>query len=567
MGSSLKTVVTRKGMTATPQSQKARPEQIKNAAGGYTFKLEDIERVKRFLILGAESNFYTPGAKLALENAQAVQRVASTDEGSRQLVDLIVEYSTQGRAPKQDAGLFALAIAASTGSVEARRYALSKLNAVARTGTTLIQFVNFALQFRGWGRALKTAVGDWYVGKDADKAAYQIVKYRQREGWTHRDIFRTTHPKTQDAAWQGLGEWFLHDDASKAPELVKGFLLAQAADADVPALIREYGLTWEMLPTEALNKRETWDALLDGNLPLGALLRQLPRLTNLGFFEKLKDGSRLGEVVKRLTSKEEIERARIHPIAVLTALKTYAAGKSQKGSTVWTPSREVIDALDKAFYLAFKNVVPAGKKYLIGLDVSGSMDGFYGYGYGKDRPVLTPREATAAIALVTAATEPETHIVGFTSYAGGRGGYRYGYGHRNQVPEAKEKDHYSQAVTDLDTIVSPNRRLDDVINDVRRLPMGGTDIAVPIMYALEKGLRPEVFLILTDNETWAGDIQPFEALEKYRRETGIDAKVIFLSTEATPNTLIDPNDKNSLDIAGFDSAAPALVSAFARGEF
>lgn len=551
MASSLKTVKTRKGTTATSQRSKARPEQIKNAAGGYTFKLADLDRVKRFLILGAETNYYTPGAKLAKENAETITRVISTPEGARAVVDLIVEYSTQGRAPKQDAGLFALALAASPASADSA-YALSKLNAVARTGTTLIQFVTFSLQFRGWGRAFKRAVGDWYVGKDADKAAYQIVKYRQRDGWTHRDLFRTAHPKTQDPAWQGLGDWFLHDNASEAPALVKGFILAQAPDADVPALIREYGLTWEMVPTNVLNDRKVWDALLDGNVPLGALLRQLPRLTNLGFFEKLKSGSRLSEVVARLTDKAEIERARIHPIAVLTAAKTYAQGRSEKGSTTWNPSRDIVDALDKAFYLAFKNVVPSGKKFLIGLDVSGSMDG--GYYYGGERPILSPREATAAIALVTAATEPETHVIGFT---GGSGGY----GYRSRQAQN------SSAVTDLDRIVSPNRRLDDVIKDVQRLPMGSTDCALPMLYALEKGLRPDVFLILTDNETWAGAIHPFEALEKYRKETGIDAKLIFLSTEATKNTLIRPDDKNSLDIAGFDSAAPQLVSSFARGDF
>lgn len=562
MASSLKSVVTRKGVKATPQTQKARPEQIKNAAGGYTFKVEDMDRVKRFLILGAETNYYTPGAKLALENAETIQRVASTDEGSRQLVDLIVEYSTQGRAPKQDAGLFALAIAASTGSVEAKRYALSKLNSVARTGTTLIQFVNFSLQFRGWGRALKTAVGNWYVGKDANKAAYQIVKYRQREGWTHRDIFRTTHPKTQDAAWQGLGEWFLHDDASQAPALVQGFILAQAPGADVPALIREYGLSWEMLPTEALNDRKVWDALMDGNLPLGALLRQLPRLTRLGMFEKMKDGSRLGEVVKRLTNKEEIERARIHPIAILTAAKTYGQGRSERGSSTWTPVREITGALDKAFYLAFKNVVPAGKKFLIGLDVSGSMDGGYYYGSDRGNSILTPREATAAIALVTAATEPETHVIGFTG--GARGGY--GWGRSSKVTSAGSGK-YSSPVTVLDDIVSPDRRLDDVIRDVQALPMGSTDCSLPMLYALENGLRPEVFVILTDNETYAGSMQPHEALEKYRRETGIDAKLVVLATEATANSITDPKDTNSLDIAGFDSAAPAIVSAFARGEF
>lgn len=374
--------------------------------------------------------------------------------------------------------------------------------------------------------------------------------------WTHGDLFRVSHPKLSDG---NLASWVLGKDfdLDSLPGVTKGYELAKQPDADIPALVREYGLSWEMVPTQALNDRKVWDALMDANLPLGALLRNLPKLTNLGFFEKLKDGSRLGEVVSRLTDKEEIERARIHPIKVLEALKTYSKGKSQRGSTAWTPSRDIVDALDKAFYLAFKNVVPAGKKFLIGLDVSGSMDGFYGY--NETPPVLTPREATAAIALVTAATEPETHVIGFTSYVGGSRWSR-----RSTADAVKP---YTAAVTNLDSIVSPNRRLDDVIRDVQRLPMGGTDIAVPIMYALENGLRPEVFLILTDNETWAGDIQPFEALEKYRRETGIDAKVIFLSTEATKNTLIDPNDVNSLDIAGMDSAAPALVSGFARGDF
>lgn len=561
MASSLKTVVTRKGVKATPQTRKSHPDQIVNAAGGYTFKVEDLDRVKRFLILGAETNYYTPGAELALDNAEVLQRVASSDEGSRQLVDLIVEYSTQGRAPKQDPGLFALAVAASTGSVESRRYALSKLDAVARTGTTLFQFVSFALQMRGWGRALKTAVANWYLGKDdIDKVAYQIVKYRQREGWTHRDIFRTVHPKTQDAEWQGLGEWVLRGDASNAPRLVKGFVLAQAPDADIPSLIREYGLSWEMLPTQALNSREVWDALLDGNLPLGALLRQLPRLTRLGLFEKMKDGSRLSEVVKRLTDEKELERARIHPIAILTAAKTYNSGTSAHGGSSWTPVREISGALDKAFYLAFKNVTPSGKRFLIGLDVSGSMGSSYG-GPSQGAPVLTPREATAAISLVTAATEPETHVIGFTG--GNRGGYLW---NRAQAAPAGS-GHYSSSVTDLDSIVSPDRRLDDVIADVARLPFGTTDCALPILYALEKGLRPEVFVILTDNETYAGDIHPSEALERYRRETGIDAKLIVLATEATANSITDPEDENSLDIAGFDSAAPQIVSSFARGEF
>lgn len=564
MTSNLKSQVTRKGMTQTSQRTKARPEQIKNAAGGYTFAVSDLDQIKRFLILGSEATYYQPGAEVTDENTATLRKVLATQEGAHAVVDLIVEVSTQGRAAKQDYAIFALALASDPNTSADTGYALSKLPAVARTATTLIQFVGFALQFRGWGRALKRAVAEWYTDKGADKAAFQAVKYRQRDGWTHRDLFRVSHPTTVDPAFQALGNYILKDEVGDlTPEIVKGFVLAQAPDADYVALIEQYRLTWEMLPTQALNDADVWRALIDnGSLPLGALLRQLPKLTRLGLFEKLKDGSRLGVVVKRLTDAEEIERARIHPIAVLIALRTYAEGRSQRGDSTWDPSREVIDALDKAFYLAFKNVVPSGKKFLIGLDVSSSMGSKFRDARGNVS-TLSSRDISAALALVTVATEPETHVIGFT---GGRSGYSYGYGRGNAFPKGGS-GRLGNSVSNLDSAVDPNRRLDDVISQISGLPFGSTDCSLPMLYALENGLRPDVFLVITDNETWAGEMQPHEALEKYRRETGIDAKLIVLATSPTRSTITDPNDVNSLDIVGFDSAAPAIVSAFARGEF
>lgn len=564
MTSNLKSQVTRKGMTQTSQRTKARPEQIKNAAGGYTFAVSDLDQIKRFLILGSEATYYQPGAEVTDENTATLRKVLATQEGAHAVVDLIVEVSTQGRAAKQDYAIFALALASDPNTSADTGYALSKLPAVARTATTLIQFVGFALQFRGWGRALKRAVAEWYTDKGADKAAFQAVKYRQRDGWTHRDLFRVSHPTTVDPAFQALGNYILKDEVGDlTPEIVKGFVLAQAPDADYVALIEQYRLTWEMLPTQALNDADVWRALIDnGSLPLGALLRQLPKLTRLGLFEKLKDGSRLGVVVKRLTDAGEIERARIHPIAVLIALRTYAEGRSQRGDSTWDPSREVIDALDKAFYLAFKNVVPSGKKFLIGLDVSSSMGSKFRDARGNVS-TLSSRDISAALALVTVATEPETHVIGFT---GGRSGYSYGYGRGNAFPMGGS-GRLGNSVSNLDSAVDPNRRLDDVISQISGLPFGSTDCSLPMLYALENGLRPDVFLVITDNETWAGEMQPHEALEKYRRETGIDAKLIVLATSPTRSTITDPNDVNSLDIAGFDSAAPAILSAFARGEF
>ncbi len=86
-------------------------------------------------------------------------------------------------------------------------------------------------------------------------------------------------------------------------------------------------------------------------------------------------------------------------------------------------SPQVVDALDAAFYAAFGNVEPTGKRSMLALDVSGSMSG----GQVAGAVGLTPRDASAAIALITAATEPSHEVVGFFA---GESGADFGQGRR-----------------------------------------------------------------------------------------------------------------------------------------
>jgi 60 kDa SS-A/Ro ribonucleoprotein len=58
---------------------------------------------------------------------------------------------------------------------------------------------------------------------------------------------------------------------------------------------------------------------------------------------------------------------------VLVALNTYKAGKGIRGSAEWPVVRKLVDALEAAFEMAFTAVEPAGKRFVLGLDVSGSM--------------------------------------------------------------------------------------------------------------------------------------------------------------------------------------------------
>src|SRR5690606_10224022 len=106
-------------------------------------------------------------------------------EDMERAVDIIVDISVNGRAPKQDPAIFALALIAGMKNGGA---ALDRLTEVCRTGTHLFQFVESIQNFRGWGRGLRNAVARWYLEKDPTELAYQLTKYRQRGGWTHRDV-------------------------------------------------------------------------------------------------------------------------------------------------------------------------------------------------------------------------------------------------------------------------------------------------------------------------------------------------------------------------------------------
>lgn len=530
----LVTITTRR----TPQSERAESAQVLNNAGGWTFRIDDTGRLRRFLLLGTEGGTYYTGERaLTADNARTVLRLAREDTAAT--AGEVVTVSTAGRAPTQNPALFTLAACAKLGDPEGRHATLDALPAVARTGTSLFLFARYLEQFGGWGRGTRRAVARWYTEPDVSRVAYQAVKYRQREGWSHRDLLRLSHPASTEPARRALFDWVTKGRVTpELPALVQGFLHAQDATSvdEWVRLIAALDLSWEMLPDAALAEPRVWTALLEHDrVPATALMRQLPRLTRLGLLSPLGEWTRV--VTERLVDTERLRRGRIHPVSVLLALRTYAQGRSERGTSTWTPSAPVIDALDAAFYRAFATVEPTGKRTLLALDVSGSMTAPAG------GTPLSCREVSAALALVTAATEPRTETVGFTS--SGRWLHR-----RTAISSLR---------------ISPGQRLDDAIRAVSDLPFGGTDCSLPMRWALESGREVDTFVVYTDSETWAGEEHPHQALARYRRETGIPARLAVVALTPTPFSIADPDDAGMLDVVGFDTAMPHLVADFSRG--
>jgi 60 kDa SS-A/Ro ribonucleoprotein len=519
----------------TPQS---RPipgsNQVPNSAGGFAWAVDDWMRLERFLILGAEGGtYYIKERTLTLENAEAVRRCVLAD-GPR-AVDTIVAISASGRAPKNDPTLFALAMAASIGDLETRRAALTALPRVARTGTHLFHFAEFLKGFRGRGRSVRRAIENWYETKSIDELALQVTKYRQRDGWTHADLLRIAHPKTPDVARNRLYRYLVDGwDASygveglaeTAPRLIAGLdrLERGVTEPEAATLIQELRLPRELVPTALLKSAEVWRALLD-DMPITAMVRNLATMTRVGL---LTTGSEATELVlARLADEQRLCRSRVHPIQLLTAHLTYARGRGVRGKETWEPVARIVDALDAAFYLSFGNVEPAGKRLMLALDVSGSM----GAGVVAGVPGLTPRLASAAMALVTAAVEPRHEFVAFS--------------------------HELVPVT-----ISPRQRLDDVIARTSAIPFGRTDCSLPMRHALERRKQVDAFVIYTDSETWWGDVHPAQALRAYRERMEIAARLIVVAMTSNGFSIADPDDTGMLDVVGFDTATPEVIRGF-----
>ena len=86
-----------------------------------------------------------------------------------------------------------------------------------------------------------------------------------------------------------------------------------------------------------------------------------------------------------------------------------------------------------------------------------------------------------------------------------------------------------------------------------------------MLYAKDNGIHVDIFVIYTDNDTWCGEIHPFNALEEYREAMDIpDAKLIVCAMASNGFTIANPDDPGMLDIVGFDSAAPQIIAQFAE---
>lgn len=297
------------------------------------------------------------------------------------------------------------------------------------------------------------------------------------------------------------------------------------------ALIRSGRLVREHIPTSLFASREIWATLLE-TMPLEALLRNLGKMTQNGVA-----GDKYKEIVARMTDQAAILKARIHPIKVLVASKVYKNGHGDLGSLSWVPNSFIANAFTQLFRLSYGTITPTGQSIMVAVDVSGSMSSAV---LGSN--VLTCRDASIAMALLYLETEKNVSIVGF-----------------------------SAGLTDMSGPSSRNQlrrgmTIDEGLAATNGMAFSSTDCVLPIHHAIKHNLKFDAFIVLTDNETYAPNEHPQSALVRYRQMMGTDTKLIVIGMTGNCFTIVDPTDRRTLNLAGFDTSTPEIASMFLRGE-
>ena len=499
--------------------------QVPNYGGGYAWKLDKWKLLERFLILGTEGGtYYTSEQKLTKDNA--LSAVACIKENGERVLDIVVDISQSGRANKNDPALFVLALCSVAPDLLTRQRAYYVLTAVARTSTHLFHFLEYRKQFAGWSAGLRNGVTHWYNARSVHSLATQLVKYRQRDGWTHADVLRLGHVKPPDALHSSIYRWAIKGSPIPEQPVIQAYEEAKnASESRLIELITKASLPWEAVPTDKLTK-DVWSALLH-NMQYEAMTRNLATMTVKGVLSK--GSSETTMVCERFRNADQIRESRLHPIKILNAMMIYAQGHSFKGEQKWTPVQSIVDALSDAFYASFGNVTPTLRRLILGIDISGSMSGSHSSGL----PYISCATAAAVLALVTANVEKDYEIFGF--------------------------DHALRRLN-----INPNMRLDAVMKEMGGWRGGSTDCSKPIVYATQNRIPAGGFLIYTDNETNSG-IHPSSALRRHREVLVSDAKMAVIGMVANPFSIADSNDAGMMDFIGFDMNTPQAISQFIIG--
>ncbi|XP_006786930.1 60 kDa SS-A/Ro ribonucleoprotein isoform X3 [Neolamprologus brichardi] len=517
-----------------------------NSTGGGSWEISDKAKLCRFLCYGSEGDLYSTreNGRIRVENTGALQSMLEEKRGA-EVLEEIKRFAQDGRAVRLEPSIFALALCSQNPDVNTKQAAFKALKDVCREPAHLFSFIKYKKELKEhmkcgiWGRALRRALSDWYNEQDAMSLAAAVTKCKQREGWSHQDLLRLSHTKPARDAIALISKYVTkgwkevqvaHENKENAEEVIRVLSYLEVVEkvkhsrdeTEVVTLIEEHKLEREQLLTEHLKYKQVWSALLK-EMPLHSVVKMLGRLTVLEL-----GSSDTQFLCDRIQSETALKQAKIHPFSILLATENYKKGQGYQGKPKWEADRNILKAMDSAFYKSFMNVEPVGKCFVVAVDMSGSPNSIV------PGTSISTAAAAAAIAMIFARTEADTHVLVYSEEA--------------MVPFS----------------ISADMTLKEATDELAKFQSESRDCSVPIQWATENRKAVDVFVTLSNNPLWMLTASPVESLKKHRETSGANSKLVMCDLTNIGISIGDTEDRGLLTISGFDLGAFSVIRNLAQ---
>ncbi len=344
---------------------------------------------------------------------------------------------------------------------------------VVKTPDDLREFVSLCRTKavrKGLGGEARDAVKRWLQ----HLSEYHAVKYgsANSEGITLRDIIRMAHPRPVSDAQRELFGWLVKGWADVGPKpsptspqvWALETLKRATSEKEVIRLVEDYKLPWEVVvPSVKKMTPEIWKMLLK-DMPYMALLRQLNTMERNGLFAD-KDVAKA--VAAKLSDPENVKRSKQLPFRFFNAHNAF------------TGIQVVRDAIVSALEQSFENTDKLDGRVCIANDISGSMSSL-----ASDKGTARYCDIAGLLASALFKKCDDVILLPFDTSA----------------HEVKVSRH--------DSIMT-------IANTISRSG-GGTSLGAPIQYLRNHKDKVDVFIGLTDNESWVGHgfLTEWEAYKK-----------------------------------------------------
>ncbi len=422
-----------------------------NAEGFAAWKPGDVTLLEQLSMTGTLGNSFYANAKDATK--EAVQLLERADASA--LAAAIVRGRNEGFI--RTFPILGLVYLSKKDSVLFKE----TFNKVVLTGNDLIDFIEMAKSVRGLGRAIQSAIGAW-IARNA--TTYYAQKYRRQIA----DAIRLSRFKGEDSIYsyilnaysgvKGNTDEKLEKAYEQYPDLAahRDFVSAvESGDlASAATLLKEKNIDVNSL-THLYDRfdKALWAAVA-AKSPVMRFIKYLAKF--------LREGVVTEEVVKAKVNVAALKKAKVFPFRLYTAYVAVASNIAVEDKWVADYLADVMNE----YAISYDWSAFADKEWVIAPDVSGSMSSIIG------GSTILSYAAVSAM------------FVGF---------FMKGLKHVKVLPWDDKVHSYS--VPAADSVMTH-------IQAIMRLVYGGTNMEVAVKYMLQKGVKTDCAVFLTDTEEY-----------------------------------------------------------------